>query len=177
MRCGWPAPMRPCAAMTGRCRRPSGGGPAGDRSEGCAVCPPPIPTSPSSRRRLPLPRGISPLSPTTPDDPEQPPEQDDPPEERGRQPRRIRRRPEIPEEFLLDPEAVAIDADLLLFAAAKSRRRPAAASVRWCSPTAAAATSSPCCPADPCAASPWMPPCGPPLPTRRPAAPANRTAP
>ncbi len=50
-------------------------------------------------------------------DPEEPeddsPDEDDSPEDQAP--------PEIPEEFLLDPEAVAIDPDLLLFASAKSK--------------------------------------------------------
>jgi magnesium chelatase subunit D len=53
-----------------------------------------------------------------PDDPEEDPEddsddQDDTPEDQAP--------PQVPEEFLLDPEAVAIDPDLLLFGAAKAK--------------------------------------------------------
>ncbi|MEB3351685.1 MAG: magnesium chelatase ATPase subunit D [Cyanobacteriota bacterium] len=46
------------------------------------------------------------------DDPDQPPEEDTPEDQAP---------PSIPEEFLLDPEATAIDPDLLLFSAAKAR--------------------------------------------------------
>jgi magnesium chelatase subunit D len=48
-----------------------------------------------------------------PEDEPDPPEEEDTPEEQAP--------PSIPEEFLLDPEATAIDPDLLLFAAAKSK--------------------------------------------------------
>jgi magnesium chelatase subunit D len=48
-----------------------------------------------------------------PEDEPDPPEEEDAPEEQAP--------PSIPEEFLLDPEATAIDPDLLLFAAAKSK--------------------------------------------------------
>jgi magnesium chelatase subunit D len=48
-----------------------------------------------------------------PEDEPDPPEEEDSPEDQAP--------PSIPEEFLLDPEATAIDPDLLLFAAAKSK--------------------------------------------------------
>jgi magnesium chelatase subunit D len=47
------------------------------------------------------------------DDSDEPDDQDDTPEDQAP--------PQVPEEFLLDPEAVAIDPDLLLFGAAKAR--------------------------------------------------------
>ena len=48
-----------------------------------------------------------------PDEPEDDQDQDDSPEDQAP--------PQIPEEFLLDPEAIAIDPDLLLFGAAKAK--------------------------------------------------------
>jgi magnesium chelatase subunit D len=48
-----------------------------------------------------------------PDEPEDDQDQDDTPEDQAP--------PQIPEEFLLDPEAIAIDPDLLLFGAAKAK--------------------------------------------------------
>lgn len=56
---------------------------------------------------------------TDPPEPEEPEEEPDPPEEEDSP--EDQAPPSIPEEFLLDPEATAIDPDLLLFAAAKSK--------------------------------------------------------
>jgi magnesium chelatase subunit D len=63
--------------------------------------------------------------PNPPEEPD-PPEADDPPEDEPDPPEEEdtpedQAPPSIPEEFLLDPEATAIDPDLLLFAAAKSK--------------------------------------------------------
>ncbi|HJN36549.1 MAG TPA: magnesium chelatase ATPase subunit D [Prochlorococcaceae cyanobacterium Fu_MAG_50] len=63
----------------------------------------------------------------TPDEQEQPPEDQEQQEENDQQDNEDQDSPEdeappsIPEEFLLDPEAVAIDPDLLLFSSAKSK--------------------------------------------------------
>jgi magnesium chelatase subunit D len=82
--------------------------------------PPPDPEQPLEPPPPPPPQGEQP-----PDEPEPPPEaeqeetadepepEDDPPEDQAPA--------EIPEEFLLDPEAAAIDPDLLLFSAARAR--------------------------------------------------------
>ncbi|MEB3200514.1 MAG: magnesium chelatase ATPase subunit D [Synechococcaceae cyanobacterium] len=84
--------------------------------------PPPDPEQPLEPPPPPPPQGEQPPEEPPPpeDDPEQPedpesdePEEDDTPEDQAP--------PSIPEEFLLDPEATAIDPDLLLFSAAKSR--------------------------------------------------------
>ncbi|MFM9047829.1 MAG: VWA domain-containing protein, partial [Cyanobium sp.] len=56
--------------------------------------------------------------PEADNEPDPPEEEPDPPEEDAPEDQAP---PSIPEEFLLDPEATAIDPDLLLFAAAKSR--------------------------------------------------------
>ncbi|MCP9800799.1 magnesium chelatase ATPase subunit D [Synechococcus sp. RedBA-s] len=89
--------------------------------------PPPDPEQPlEPPPPPPPPQGEQPPEPESPEPPEQePPEpdsdepdaeddnEDDNPEDQAP--------PQVPEEFLLDPEAIAIDPDLLLFAAAKSR--------------------------------------------------------
>ncbi len=73
----------------------------------------------------PPPQGEQPPEPDTPDE-QEPPEQDPPEQEEADDDREDdspedQAPPQVPEEFLLDPEAIAIDPDLLLFAAAKSR--------------------------------------------------------
>jgi magnesium chelatase subunit D len=86
--------------------------------------PPPDPNQPMEPPPPPPPQGEQPPEPPEPPEEEQepdesdapeeePPEDDDGPEDQAP--------PQIPEEFLLDPEATAIDPDLLLFASAKSR--------------------------------------------------------
>ncbi|MFM7465287.1 MAG: magnesium chelatase ATPase subunit D [Cyanobium sp.] len=82
--------------------------------------PPADPEQPLQPPPPPPPQGEQePNPPEEPESPEAEQEQDDtPPEEETPQ---NESPPSIPEEFLLDPEATAIDPDLLLFAAAKSR--------------------------------------------------------
>jgi magnesium chelatase subunit D len=82
--------------------------------------PPADPEQPMEPPPPPPPQGEQePNPPEEPESPEAEQEQDDtPPEEETPQDEAP---PSIPEEFLLDPEATAIDPDLLLFAAAKSR--------------------------------------------------------
>ena len=85
--------------------------------------PPPDPDQPLEPPPPPPPQGDqAPEEPDQPDEPDQneddpeeeeEPEEDDNPEDAPP--------PSIPEEFLLDPEATAIDPDLLLFTAAKSK--------------------------------------------------------
>ena len=60
---------------------------------------------------------------TSPDDEQEPPEDndDDEPENEDEDTPEDQAPPLIPEEFMLDPEAIAIDPDLLLFNAAKSK--------------------------------------------------------
>jgi magnesium chelatase subunit D len=86
-------------------------------------------------RQLPPPDPEQPLEPPPPPPGEQPPEQPEPPEppeNPEQEPEAEENEPEqenpeeeappsVPEEFLLDPEATAIDPDLLIFAAAKKR--------------------------------------------------------
>ncbi|CAK6695073.1 magnesium chelatase ATPase subunit D [Synechococcus sp. CBW1107] len=88
--------------------------------------PPPDPEQPlEPPPPPPPPQGEQPPEPDTPDDPEPPeqapPEQEEADEEREDDSPEDQAPPQVPEEFLLDPEAIAIDPDLLLFAAAKSR--------------------------------------------------------
>ena len=84
--------------------------------------PPPDPDQPLEPPPPPPPQGDqTPEEPDQPDEPDQneddteeeEPDEDDNPEDAPP--------PSIPEEFLLDPEATAIDPDLLLFSAAKSK--------------------------------------------------------
>jgi len=86
--------------------------------------PPPDPDQPLEPPPPPPPQGEqppeepeSPENDQEPDEPEEPDEPDEPdddsPEDQAP--------PSIPEEFLLDPEATAIDPDLLLFSAARAR--------------------------------------------------------
>ena len=61
---------------------------------------------------------------TAPDDEQEPPEnsdEDDEPENEDEDTPEDQAPPSIPEEFMLDPESIAIDPDLLLFNAAKSK--------------------------------------------------------
>ncbi len=86
--------------------------------------PPPDPEQPMEPPPPP-PQGEQPPEPDTPDE-QEPPEQDPPEQEEADDDREDdspedQAPPQVPEEFLLDPEAIAIDPDLLLFAAAKSR--------------------------------------------------------
>lgn len=88
--------------------------------------PPPDPEQPlEPPPPPPPPQGEQPPEPDTPDDPEppeqDPPEQEESDDEREDESPEDQAPPQVPEEFLLDPEAIAIDPDLLLFAAAKSR--------------------------------------------------------
>jgi magnesium chelatase subunit D len=85
--------------------------------------PPPDPDQPMEPPPPPPPQGEHPpedappqeQEPDEPDTPEdEPPEAEDTPQDQAP--------PQIPEEFLLDPEATAIDPDLLLFASAKAKR-------------------------------------------------------
>ena len=87
--------------------------------------------------QLPPPDPEQPLEPPPPPPPpqgEQPPEEPEPPENEPDEPDddnepddqeddtpEDQAPPQVPEEFLLDPEAVAIDPDLLLFGAAKAK--------------------------------------------------------
>ncbi len=87
--------------------------------------PPPDPEQPMEPPPPPPPQGEQPPEPDTPDE-QEPPEQDPPEQEEADDDREDdspedQAPPQVPEEFLLDPEAIAIDPDLLLFAAAKSR--------------------------------------------------------
>ena len=86
--------------------------------------PPPDPEQPLEPPPPPPPQGEQPpedpeppeneQEPDEPDDDNEPDDQeDDTPEDQAP--------PQVPEEFLLDPEAVAIDPDLLLFGAAKAK--------------------------------------------------------
>ncbi len=87
--------------------------------------PPPDPDQPLEPPPPPPPQGDqAPEEPDQPDEPDQ--NEDDPEEEEEEEPEEDDKPedappPSIPEEFLLDPEATAIDPDLLLFAAAKSK--------------------------------------------------------
>jgi len=70
----------------------------------------------------PPPQGEQPpQEPEPPDDPEQEDPQDDDPDEPEDDTPEDQAPPSVPEEFLLDPEATAIDPDLLLFSAAKAK--------------------------------------------------------
>jgi magnesium chelatase subunit D len=86
--------------------------------------PPPDPEQPLEPPPPPPPQGEQPPEEPEPpeneqepddpdDDNEEPDDQDETPEDQAP--------PQVPEEFLLDPEAVAIDPDLLLFGAAKAK--------------------------------------------------------
>jgi magnesium chelatase subunit D len=85
--------------------------------------PPPDPDQPMEPPPPPPPQGEQPpdepeapnneQEPDEPDDQDDNQEEDDTPEDQAP--------PSIPEEFLLDPEAIAIDPDLLLFSSAKAK--------------------------------------------------------
>jgi len=77
--------------------------------------PPPPPPPPPQGEQLPE-EPEPPENEQEPDEPDDDNESDDQDETPEDQPP-----PQVPEEFLLDPEAVAIDPDLLLFGAAKAR--------------------------------------------------------
>jgi magnesium chelatase subunit D len=74
--------------------------------------PPPPPRPPGEQTPEQPPETESDDNPEEPDEPDDP-DQDDRPEDEAP--------PSIPEEFLLDPEATAIDPDLLLFSAARAK--------------------------------------------------------
>jgi len=87
--------------------------------------PPPDPEQPLEPPPPPPPQGEQP-----PEEPEPPQNENEPDEPEDDEPEDDRDEPEtpddqappqVPEEFMLDPEAVAIDPDLLLFGAAKAR--------------------------------------------------------
>ncbi len=87
--------------------------------------PPPDPDQPLEPPPPPPPQGDQP--PEEPDQPDDPDQNEDEPEDDSEEEEPEDDNPEdapppsIPEEFLLDPEATAIDPDLLLFSAAKSK--------------------------------------------------------
>jgi magnesium chelatase subunit D len=81
--------------------------------------PPPDPDQPL---QPPPPQGEQPpQEPEPPDDPEEADPQDDDPDEPEDDTPEDQAPPSVPEEFLLDPEAIAIDPDLLLFSASKAK--------------------------------------------------------
>jgi magnesium chelatase subunit D len=84
--------------------------------------PPPDPEQPLEPPPPPPPQGEQPPeSEQEPDDPEDDPEDDnDEPDDQDETPE-DQAPPQVPEEFLLDPEATAIDPDLLVFASAKAK--------------------------------------------------------
>lgn len=83
--------------------------------------PPPDPDQPMEPPTPPPPQGEQPPEePPQPEDPNQEDEPDEPESEEDDTPE-DQAPPSIPEEFLLDPEAIAIDPDLLLFSAARSK--------------------------------------------------------
>lgn len=87
--------------------------------------PPPDPDQPLEPPPPPPPQGDQ--APEEPDQPDEPDQNEDEPEDDSEEEEPEDDNPEdapppsIPEEFLLDPEATAIDPDLLLFSAAKSK--------------------------------------------------------
>jgi magnesium chelatase subunit D len=86
--------------------------------------PPPDPNQPMEPPPPPPPQGEQPPEPPEPPEEQQEPDESEPPEEEPPEDDdgpEDQAPPQIPEEFLLDPEATAIDPDLLLFASAKSR--------------------------------------------------------
>jgi magnesium chelatase subunit D len=87
--------------------------------------PPPDPDQPLEPPPPPPPQGEQPPEEPEPPEREQEPDEpendDDNPDEEDDDTPEDQAPPAIPEEFLLDPEAVAIDPDLLLFNAAKAR--------------------------------------------------------
>jgi magnesium chelatase subunit D len=86
--------------------------------------PPPDPNQPMEPPPPPPPQGEQPPEePEQPDPPENEQEQDDndEPDDQDDDTPEDQAPPSIPEEFLLDPEAIAIDPDLLLFSAGKAK--------------------------------------------------------
>jgi magnesium chelatase subunit D len=90
--------------------------------------PPPDPDQPLEPPPPPPPQGEQPPEedPAPPDEPDQDDErdqeEDEQEEEEDDDTPEDQAPPSIPEEFLLDPEAIAIDPDLLLFSAARAKR-------------------------------------------------------
>ena len=86
--------------------------------------PPPDPEQPMEPPPPPPPQGEQPPEepepPENDQDPDEPDEPEDPDDDEDDSPQ-DQAPPQIPEEFLLDPEATAIDPDLLLFSAAKAK--------------------------------------------------------
>ncbi|MEX1324656.1 MAG: magnesium chelatase ATPase subunit D, partial [Synechococcaceae cyanobacterium] len=86
--------------------------------------PPPDPEQPMEPPPPPPPQGEQPpeneQEPEPPEDEQQPDDPEDDSDDQDETPE-DQPPPQVPEEFLLDPEAVAIDPDLLLFGAAKAR--------------------------------------------------------
>jgi magnesium chelatase subunit D len=83
--------------------------------------PPPDPNQPMEPPPPPPPEGEQPPEePEQPDPPENEQDQDDNEDQEDDTPE-DQAPPSIPEEFLLDPEAIAIDPDLLLFSAGKAK--------------------------------------------------------
>lgn len=80
--------------------------------------PPPDPDQPMEPPPPPPPQGEQP--PEEPEPPENDQDPDEPDDDEDDSPQ-DQAPPQIPEEFLLDPEATAIDPDLLLFSAAKAK--------------------------------------------------------
>jgi magnesium chelatase subunit D len=86
--------------------------------------PPPDPEQPLEPPPPPPPQGEQPPEePEPPDNEEEPdePDDDNEPDDQEDDTPEDQAPPQVPEEFLLDPEAVAIDPDLLLFGAAKAK--------------------------------------------------------
>ncbi|MCP9927420.1 magnesium chelatase ATPase subunit D [Cyanobium sp. CH-040] len=88
--------------------------------------PPPDPEQPLEPPPPPPPQGEQPPEDPEPPENEQDPDDDseddsDEPDDQDDDTPEDQAPPQVPEEFLLDPEAVAIDPDLLLFGAAKAR--------------------------------------------------------
>jgi magnesium chelatase subunit D len=81
--------------------------------------PPPDPEQPLEPPPPPPPQGEQP--PEDPEPPENEQEPEDPDHDNQDETPEDQAPPQVPEEFLLDPEAVAIDPDLLLFGAAKAK--------------------------------------------------------
>jgi magnesium chelatase subunit D len=83
--------------------------------------PPPPPPPPPPQGEQPPEEPEPPENEQDPDEPEDDPDDDsDEPDDQDETPE-DQPPPQVPEEFLLDPEAVAIDPDLLLFGAAKAK--------------------------------------------------------
>lgn len=84
--------------------------------------PPPDPDQPLEPPPPPPPQGEQPPEePEAPENEQEPEDPDEPDDQEEDDTPEDQAPPSIPEEFLLDPEATAIDPDLLLFSAAKAR--------------------------------------------------------